>query len=73
MWIDEKNKYAYLEPLATVPEYRKLGLATIALTEAMKKTVSFGAEYCIGGYISFYNKYEFEAIGYKEKWTLSNP
>jgi len=27
MWYDEQNKYAYLEPLATVPKYRGLGLA----------------------------------------------
>ena len=38
MWIDEKNMYAYLEPLATVTEYPRLGLATIALTVGMKKT-----------------------------------
>ena len=27
MWFDEQNKYAYLEPLATVPEHRRKGLA----------------------------------------------
>ena len=25
MWFNEANKYAYLEPLATIPEYRKMG------------------------------------------------
>lgn len=69
MWIDSKNKYAYLEPLATVPLYRKLGLASIALTEAMKKTILFGAEYCIGGSIKFYTQYGFKTIGYREKWV----
>ncbi len=37
MWYDEHNRYAYLEPLATVPKYRRMGLATAALSEAMKK------------------------------------
>ena len=68
MWIDGKNGYAYLEPLATVPYYRKLGLASIALTVAMKKTIPFGAKYCIGGSIKFYTEFGFETIGYKEKW-----
>lgn len=68
MWVDSENKYAYLEPLATVPSYRKLGLASIALTEAMKKTIPFGAEYCIGGSIKFYTQYGFDTIGYREKW-----
>ncbi|NLH95902.1 MAG: GNAT family N-acetyltransferase [Clostridiaceae bacterium] len=37
MWFDEINKYAYLEPLATVPEHRRKGLTTVALTEGIKK------------------------------------
>ena len=44
MWFDEQNKYAYLEPLATVPEHRRKGLATIALTEAMRKTKEPGLD-----------------------------
>ena|SRR5690554_6196687 len=31
MWFNSQNKYAYLEPLATVPEHRRKGLATSAL------------------------------------------
>ena len=49
MWLDKKNEYAYLEPLAAVPEYRRMGLATVALTEGMKKTKALGAKYCFGG------------------------
>jgi hypothetical protein len=54
MWIDEQNKYAYLEPLATVPEYRRMGLGTIALVEGMKNTKAIGMEYCFGGVPDFY-------------------
>lgn len=42
MWVDGVNDFAYLEPLATDPKYRRMGLAAIALTEAMKKTVQYG-------------------------------
>ena len=68
MWVDYRNKYAYLEPLATVPKYRRLGLATIALNEAMKKTKALGAEYCFGGGREFYTAIGFEHICNREIW-----
>ncbi|MGM0404722.1 MAG: GNAT family N-acetyltransferase [Thermoplasmatota archaeon] len=68
MWFDEQNKYAYLEPLATVPEHRGKDLATIALTEAMKKTKELGAEYCFGGVPNFYKSIGFETICFREEW-----
>jgi GNAT superfamily N-acetyltransferase len=68
MWMDYRNKYAYLEPLATVPKYRRMGLATIALTEAMKKTVPLGARYCFGGGMQFYYDIGFEKVCDWEWW-----
>jgi hypothetical protein len=68
MHIDQKNKYAYLEPLATVPEYRRKGLATIALVEGMKKTKALGATYCFGGVPKFYQDIGFKIIGNREMW-----
>jgi len=68
MWMDYRNKYAYLEPLATVPKYRRLGLATVALTRAMKKTVPLGAEYCFGGGMQFYYDLGFEIVCDWETW-----
>jgi GNAT superfamily N-acetyltransferase len=68
MWMDYRNEYAYLEPLATVPRYRRMGLATIALTEAMKKTVPLGAKYCFGGGMQFYYDIGFEKVCDWERW-----
>lgn len=68
MRFDKQNNYAYLEPLATVPEYRHMGLATIALTEAMKKTKVLGARYCFGGDGAFYTAIGFETICQREYW-----
>lgn len=68
MWIDETNGYAYLEPLCTVPEYRRMGLATIALTESMKKTKALGAEYCFGGGREFYTAIGFDIIAHRDTW-----
>jgi GNAT superfamily N-acetyltransferase len=62
MWLDEVNRYAYLEPLCTVPEHRRRGLAAHALTEAMRATAALGAEYCFGGVVDFYTALGFETV-----------
>jgi len=68
MWFDEANKYAYLEPLATIPKYRHMGLATVCLTEAMKKTKVLGAKYCFVGSGEFYTAIGSEIIMNEESW-----
>jgi len=68
MWLNESNQYAYLEPLATIPKYRKLGLGKLALVEGMRKTKALGAKYCFGGSNEFYTKIGFETITSRELW-----
>ena len=68
MWVDERNGYAYLEPLATRPKYREIGLATAALMHGMKKTVAFGAKYCYCGSIDFYKNLGCEQINKLNMW-----
>ena len=68
MWIDNQNKYAYLEPLATVPKYRRMGLAKAALIEGMKKTKELDAKYCFGGTGEYYKSIGFNAIANRELW-----
>jgi hypothetical protein len=68
MWLDEQNNYAYLEPLATVPKYRRMGLAAFALVEGMKKTKELGAKFCFGGTGEFYHSIGFKEITNRELW-----
>lgn len=68
MWLDANNDYAYLEPLATRPEYRRMGLAKIALMEAMKRTQNYDIKYCIGGSREFYAAIGFEPKGMYQYW-----
>ena len=68
MWTDKKNGFAYLEPLATVPEHRRKKLAAYALTESMKKTAKEGARYCFGGDMDFYRSMGFKKIMTRELW-----
>jgi len=68
MWIDEKNGFAYLEPLGTIPQYRKMGFAKAALMAAMKKTMFYGAKYCYCGVGAFYNAIGCKQIGITNTW-----
>lgn len=66
MWWTPENKLAYMEPLCTIPEYRRRGLASAALSELYRKMKPLGATHMTGGVHDFY-----KAIGYKPavKWT----
>lgn len=66
MWWTPQNKLAYMEPLCTIPKYRRRGLAAAALSEMYRKTKKLGATHMTGGTNKFYRK-----IGYKPavKWT----
>jgi len=64
MWVDYINKYAYLEPLGTLLEYRKMKLETIGCYE---KNCTYGAEYCFGGFREFYHQIGFETVGFRNK------
>ena len=61
MWWVPENKLAYMEPLCTVPEYRKMGLAAAALSEHYLRLKPLGAQMMTGGSNDFYRK-----IGYEE-------
>ncbi|MBR5345928.1 MAG: GNAT family N-acetyltransferase [Clostridia bacterium] len=59
MWWVRENHLAYMEPLCTVPQYRKMGLASAALTEHYRRLKPLGATHMTGGGDPFYEK-----IGY---------
>ncbi|MBQ3080214.1 MAG: GNAT family N-acetyltransferase [Clostridia bacterium] len=67
MWWVPENKLAYMEPLCTIPKYRKMGLASAALSEHCRQMKKLGAAYMTGGGNEFYRK-----IGYKDRvvWTF---
>lgn len=67
MWWTPKNHLAYLEPLCTVPEHRKKGLAAALLCEMARRMGKKGAVLMTGGGDIFYQK-----IGFKPccTWTF---
>ncbi len=65
VWFDEKNRIGVLEPVATVPGHRKLGLAREVIHEAIRRVSAMGAERIIvGGGQEFY-----ESIGFRKTVT----
>ncbi len=68
MWVDEVNKYAYVEPLATIPEYRRLGLARAALMEGMRRTRIYNATACYGDVNPFYYRIGFRSSIIRKIW-----
>lgn len=66
MWWVPENRLAYMEPLCTVPEYRRRGLAAAALSEHARRMKALGADCMTGGDHPFYAQ-----IGYQPGviWT----
>ena len=65
MWWVPENHLAYMEPLCTIPEYRRMGLAEAALSEHDRRLRPLGARQMTGGVNPFYKK-----IGYSGEIRL---
>lgn len=60
MWWTPANHLAYLEPLCTIPGYRRRGLAAAALSELYRRMRPLGATHMTGGGNPFYEKIGFQ-------------
>lgn len=49
MWYDQKSDFAVIEPLVTIPEYRKMGLGKAAVIEGFKRVKKLGAKKVLVG------------------------
>jgi predicted N-acetyltransferase YhbS len=61
-----RSKVAYVEPVATDPEYRCRGLGKAAVSESIRRVANFGAEVVwVGSGLEFYF-----AMGFEKKFTI---
>ena len=72
MWWVAENRLAYMEPLCTIPEYRRRGLAEAALSEHVRRLRPLGARYMTGGGDPFYRKIGFDHEIRWQRWTKSH-
>jgi len=63
MWYDDLNKVAYVEPVATDPDYRRMGLGRAAVLESIRCCGEQGATVAyVGTSMPFYLSFGFETI-----------
>lgn len=69
MWQDPGSPYALVEPVATDPAYRKLGLGRAAVLEAVRRTGELGAKTAlVGSSQQFYYSIGFRPFGVTTAW-----
>ncbi len=62
MWYDTTNKFCYVEPVATDPDYRRMGLGAAVVLSSIGRASELGAEVAyVGSGQPFY-----EALGFKK-------
>jgi GNAT superfamily N-acetyltransferase len=70
MFYEPTHKYAYVEPVATDPDYRRLGLGKAAVLEGIRRCGALGAtEVYVGSDQEFYLALGFEVIHSSECWV----
>jgi predicted N-acetyltransferase YhbS len=69
MWLDAVNRVAYVEPVATDPDYRRRGLGTAVVLEGVRRCVAEGAEAAFVGSIQpFYRSMGFRPVSRHSLW-----
>ena len=69
IWYVPENEVAYVEPVATDPEFRRMGLGKAAVLEALRRTRELGAEVAwVGSDQAFYLDMGFEVVAHSTLW-----
>jgi predicted N-acetyltransferase YhbS len=69
-WFEQANRIAYVEPVATDPDYRRLGLGKAAVLEGIRRCGELGATLAyVGSDQAFYLAYGFTKIYTSQCWT----
>jgi GNAT superfamily N-acetyltransferase len=65
MWIVPENRIAYVEPVVTDPDYRRMGLGKAAVLESVRRAANLGVEVAwVGSGLEFY-----QAMGFEKMFT----
>ena len=70
MWVVPENRVAYVEPVATDPDYRRMGLGKAAVLESLRRAAALGAEVAwVGSDQGFYKAIGFETMFAAYPWV----
>ncbi len=69
MFYEPSGRFAYVEPVATDPDYRRLGLGKAAVLEGIRRCGVLGATQAyVGSDYAFYRSIGFQVISISECW-----
>jgi predicted N-acetyltransferase YhbS len=69
MWMDYDNRVCYVEPVATDPDYRRMGLGTAVVLEGVRRCGTEGAKVAyVGSDQVFYRSMGFEMTCSQTPW-----
>jgi GNAT superfamily N-acetyltransferase len=72
MWYDQKNQIGILEPVGTIPEYRKIGLGRAAIMQLITQAQNLGARKAyVGSGQVFYQQLGFKTSDLFGVWEKS--
>jgi ribosomal protein S18 acetylase RimI-like enzyme len=70
MWYQPDHRYAYVEPVATDPAYRRMGLGKAAVLEGIRRCGELGAEVAyVGSDQAVYQAIGFKKVFISECWV----
>ena len=71
MWCQKNDFYCYVEPVATDPDYRRMGLGRAAVLEAVRRCGELGAKQAVvGSDQQFYFNIGFYPVQTLTHWEL---
>jgi len=74
VWYESVNRFAMVEPVATDPDYRKLGLGRACVLEALRRAREVGATVAyVGTDMPFYLSFGFKRMSLYRAWERSWP
>lgn len=69
IWYEPVHRIAYVEPVATDPDYRRLGLGRAAVLEGIRRCSAVGAKVaCVGTAKPFYVSLGFKQVYNRSAW-----
>lgn len=69
MWFDAVNRVGYVEPVATDPDYRRMGLGAAAVRGSMRRVAALGSGVIwVGSDQEFYESLGFETTCRNTLW-----
>jgi predicted N-acetyltransferase YhbS len=72
MWIVPENRVGYVEPVATDPDHRRMGLGRAAVVETLRRVAAAGAvTACVGSDLPFYRSIGFEVTASTDFYVKS--